>query len=263
MSDMAIVPLDRTRAALTGVTLPDPPPTRIYASGRLYRLAVSPSVSLPPIVNVIKIILNWVGAAGVIAKNIGFLKVPSSFVTSDPVNLTTIANDVMTSLAAGSLKSQWSSVWQLQGVTAKDLGGTTAQSNSTVAPINGTSAGGALPPSVALCVSWQIAESYRGGKPRWYLPALPNSSVTPAGSATIDPAYATAVEAQWTAFMTSINSAGLAGGGSPTLGTVSYRTGHAVRPTPLFRTFINVKIHERADSQRRRSGPERLFGVIP
>jgi hypothetical protein len=48
-----------------------------------------------------------------------------------------------------------------------------------------------------------------------------------------------------------------------TLGTISYHTGHAVRPTPLFREYINVAVHERIDSQRRRSGRESAFGVIP
>jgi hypothetical protein len=47
------------------------------------------------------------------------------------------------------------------------------------------------------------------------------------------------------------------------LGTLSFQTAHAVRPTPVFRPFGAAHVHERMDSQRRRSGRENLFPVVP
>jgi hypothetical protein len=88
------------------------------------------------------------------------------------------------------------------------------------------------------------------------------ASATVGGSA-IDPAFAGVIDTTWTRVMTSINALSLVAGGSPVLGTVSYHTGHALRPTPLFRTFISVRVHERFDSQRRRSGPEASFAATP
>jgi hypothetical protein len=50
---------------------------------------------------------------------------------------------------------------------------------------------------------------------------------------------------------------------TPTLGTISYQSGHAPRPTPLWRSFLPPRIHERMDSQRRRNGKESSFPSIP
>jgi hypothetical protein len=47
------------------------------------------------------------------------------------------------------------------------------------------------------------------------------------------------------------------------LGTISYQTAHAPRPTPVFRAFGVPHVHERLDSQRRRSGKESTFGSVP
>ena len=263
MADVELLKLDRGRVAIPGIVLPEPPPTRVYISGNLYRISPSPQVPLPPIANVVKFILNWTGPAARLAKNIGFLKLGSGGVSSDPTTLQAIANDVMGAIAAGAIKSTWDSAWQLQSVTAKDAGGTSASATSTASPINGTDSSGHTTPASAVCLSWQIAESYRGGKPRWYLPAIPLDAIAPAGSSTVSSTYATSLDNQWSAFMTALNATTIAGGGTMTLGTVSYHSGHAVRPTPLFRTFLSLRVHERLDTQRRRNGKESSFGSVP
>jgi hypothetical protein len=65
-----------------------------------------------------------------------------------------------------------------------------------------------------------------------------------------------------TTWLATFNAALVMGTGV-TLGTVSHYTGHAVRPTPVWRTFIDVRVHERLDSQRRRSGKESTFATTP
>jgi hypothetical protein len=209
------------------------------------------------------VILNWVLPAARIAKNIFYLKMPSTFVTSDPAALAGLAEQVKGAFLSSNPYGNISSTVSLQSVTCKDNAGTTAQGSSSSAAQPGTNVAASLPPQVSICISWQIAESYRGGKPRWYLPGIPTTAVTPAGSSTVDSAYAGQLEAKATALMAAINGLVVVGGGTLTFGTISYHTGHALRPTPQFRTFINAKVHERLDSQRRRSGPESAFGVIP
>lgn len=254
--------VDKTRALLTGLTLPDPPPTRIYIAGRQYRI-VAPQISLPPLANTVKLILNWVGPVTRTAKNIlHVLTSGGTGSTSDPIFLNGVANQIMSSWATSGQMSNIGTSWSLQSVTAKDGGGTTAQSTSTSASQPGAATGTVLTPGVSVVISWQIAEVYRGGKPRTYLPGIPISATTGTGDSTISSSYATGVDTAATNFLNDI-AAHPVSGTSLKLGTVSYYTSHSVRPTPVFRQYFGVKVHERMDSQRRRNGRESSFAVTP
>ena len=259
-----LVPVGTSRVAIPSIQLPVPPPTRIYISGYEYRVQ-APRIPLPPLANAVKAILKYTLPAGRIANNILHLLTGSSFVTSDPTALQHLADNLFTALTTGggAIPNLFTSATTLQSVTVKDLGGTSAQATSSGAPVAGVVSGTCHPPSVAVCASWQIAESYRGGKPRTYVPCPPINWSVPAGSASLDPAFAAQVESTWAAFMTAVNAMTVVGGGSFKLGTVSYHTGHALRPTPLFREFIDVDCHMKLDSQRRRSGKESMYPVTP
>jgi hypothetical protein len=74
--------------------------------------------------------------------------------------------------------------------------------------------------------------------------------------------FATNWRVGWNSFAASVNSSS-PGGHDIILGTISYQTGHSPRPTPLFRPFGDAHVHERLDSQRRRSGRESLFPAVP
>lgn len=263
MSSSDLVPVGNGRLALPGIELTGKPPTRIYISGYEYKIQ-APRVALPPIVNVIKTILNWVGPAGRIAKTIWHIKTDGagSTSTSDPAYLQAVANRVMTAAGSSSLAGVFSSAWTLQSVTCRDLGGTSATATSTSAAYPGGVTGGSHPPQVAYCVSWNVAGTWRGGKPRTYVPGVPFTATSPAGSSTIDPTFAANADTTWTAMMSGITSTALSGS-TIQLGMVSYYHAHAVRPTPLFYQYTGVRIHERLDSQRRRSGLESSFPVTP
>jgi hypothetical protein len=247
---------------LSGLQLPDPPPSRVYISGHLYRIA-APQVALPPLINTVKTILNWVGPAGAVARNVLYvLKGSGPGSTSDPAWLQALGNAVMTALGSAALGGQVATQWILSSVTCKDNGGTSAQAQSTHSQLPGSVSGGVLPPQAAIVISWQIAEVYRGGKPRTYLPGVPTAALEVVGGSKILDTFATNTDTMATTFLTNFNSTPVTGT-TVTLGTVSYHTGHAVRPTPLFRTYFAVKVHERLDSQRRRSGKESSFPVTP
>lgn len=262
MSDASVVLFDPTRAVIQGLDLPSPPPTRVTISGHTYRLQ-APRAVLPPLVNAMKVILNWAGPTATVARNIFFVnRVSGSGSTSDPTFLNAVANQIMTSWATSNLNSKVGPEWTLQSATVKDLGGTTAQSTSTAASIPGTNSGTSMAPGVSIALSWQIAETYRGGKPRTYLPGVPSNATTAPGGSTIGGTFATQLDAAATLFLNDFNSHSVLST-SLQLGTVSYHTSHAVRPTPVFRAWFGVRIHERLDSQRRRNGKESAFPVTP
>lgn len=239
------------------------PPARIYISGVQYKI-VAPSVALPPLPGAAKVILNWAAPAlGRVAKNIMYAFLPSGADPSVTANLQSIANGVEGAIRSSNVLQQVNIAWQLTNVTAKDYSGTSENfATSTHAADNGLDTGTCTPPQCAVCVSWTIGASYRGGKPRTYVPGVSISALIPAGSSTLDGTWAGLVATHWMSFVTACNAVTV-GSGPMNIGTISFRTGHAVRPTPIFRPFLSVRVHERLDSQRRRSGKESAFGVVP
>jgi hypothetical protein len=237
------------------------PPTRIFLQDLEYRL-VGPRFVKPPLLDTVKLILNWTGPGAVTAKNIMYALLVPSIDTTNPANLLIIANNMMSAAASSNLTQNIAAPWVLSSVTAKDNGlESGAFSTSTHAAVTGGAAAPAVPPQSAVVISWGINASYRGGKPRTYLPGLASSYTTPSGGAGITTAAASAIEGYATAFMNAFNES-LISSTNPALGTISYQTGHVPRPTPIFREFFSATVHERLDSQRRRSGKESAYGEI-
>jgi hypothetical protein len=238
------------------------PPTRIYVSGYTYKI-VAPHFPRPPLLNTVKAVLNWAGPASTFAKNIFYHLFPTGVDTTVPSFLTDVANNIMTQWAASAFMTNLSNGWTLTSCTVTDNGsGSGARGTSTHAVIPGGSASTALSPQVAIVISWPIASSYRGGKPRWYLPGATVTTPATPGSPAILVSVANAIQTAATAFRSNIN-ASVVDTFTPVLGTISYQTGHAARPTPVFRPFLPPRIHERLDSQRRRNGKESGFAVVP
>jgi hypothetical protein len=263
MSDnIELVPISTSRSAVTGLQLPVPPPTRIYISGHEYKIG-PPKVILPPIVDVARLVLNWVGPAARKAVNVLFAKMAGGTgSTSDPAWLTTLATGVFQSMIDSGLLLDLATTWKLSSVVAKDAGGTSAQGISTQSPTAGSNINPSLPPQSCVVLSWRIAPAYRGGKPRTYLPGIPDSAVVSHGDSALTTTFTTAIQADAATFRSHVNAL-TPESSSITLGNVSYFHSHAVRPTPIFNPFMSVNVHERLDSQRRRSGKESSFGELP
>lgn len=247
---------------LPDVLPPGKPPQRIYISGHTYKL-ISTYAPLPAVVNAVKLVWKWASTAGRIARNIMFAQTPPAADTTDSVFLKAIANAIMTSLSTAGLGGSVGTTWSLNNVEAHDLSGASESVGvSDHAAIAGTASGTLLPPQCAVVISWHIAASYRGGKPRTYLPGIPSTALNLSYDSVLNPTYATGVQTQANNFASSFNASS-PGGHDCILGTVSYHSGHAVRPTPIFRPFGEAVVHERLDSQRRRNGKESAFGVTP
>jgi hypothetical protein len=222
---------------------------------------------LPPIPGVVRLALNFnnsPASGNQRAVNILHLQwSPSIGFTA--VELTSVANNAMTWWNTHFLPLEHLD-WQLASVVATAADGTGVQGVSNNGPFAGLSSGNALPPQVAACISWQGAPSYRGGKPRTYVVGIPTSANI-LGTSALTSAFATSLR---TAAIAALGDmAGFTiGGAVPTLGAVSYvkkalnPTPPHYRTTPLFWQYLTAKVHERLDSQRRRSGKESAFPFL-
>jgi hypothetical protein len=172
---------------------------------------------------------------------------------------------VMTVMSGSTpMASNISSTWTLQNCTCHDLGGTSASAVSTTPALPGTAAAAPFSANTAVVISWQWAPAIRGGRPRTYIPGIPQNAILTTGSSQLSSAYAGSMYAAAAAFLTSVNAHTPPGGASHmTLGAVSYYHGHAVRPTPVFNPFLSARVHERLDSQRRRLGKEATYPIVP
>lgn len=218
----------------------------------------------PPLANTVKLEVNWANSLGRPAHNIAYAQFAGSVDTSSPTLLGQVAAALFSAFTTGSphIMSQLSAQWNLVSVTCSDNSGASdAQATTTSSPFAGASSGPSLPPQCAVCISWDIAARYRGGKPRWYLPGVPNTAQTETDDSGLSSTFATAVE-QGANQLESQFNASSPGGNDIILGTISYFTGKAPRVTPLFRPFAAARVHERLDSQRRRSGKESAFGFV-
>jgi hypothetical protein len=151
-------------------------------------------------------------------------------------------------------------------VTATDL--TSATSPEVIVPMTGTGASvtASCPAGTALVISAKIARRYRGGHPRTYICGLPNDQLTDAQSWTST--LVTAIQTDFSNWISDIEAAGWTGAGTITPVNVSYYQGFVnhtfpsgrVRPIPVLRPGGPVvdlitahQANTRVASQRRRN----------
>lgn len=169
--------------------------------------------------------------------------------------------------AATFINTTWNSTlwalmgggWFLQGCQVISLGGDGLEGVQT-SNIAGGSGLVNFPPQVAVCVSWKSGIVARGGRARTYLPGVPQNAVTTPNNAALTSVFTSSIKTQAENFMNDVNIHTI-GGDSIEVGVPSYYNKCALRPVPLFFPFFDALVHERLDSQRRRSGKEAIFPV--
>lgn len=154
----------------------------------------------------------------------------------------------------------------LTSVNAEDLSSSTGAVGHQNVSIPGTNGGGITANSVALMIQFLIARRYRGGKPKVFLPIGAASDITTGGVWL--PAFITAVQTDWSAFMAGVLSAGWTGAGTLTQVSVSYYSGFTVvtnpithrarnvptlRGTPIVDPVLAISVEPGIASQRRRN----------
>lgn len=114
----------------------------------------------------------------------------------------------------------------------------------------------ALPASASICISWHVAQRYRGGHPRTYLPGMSQQSMQDVQHWAAS--YADAIRVTADQFHLDINTHTAGTFGPFHLGTVSFVLRNAWRTPPVFRDFTTASalVDTRIDTQRRRLGPD-------
>ncbi len=135
-----------------------------------------------------------------------------------------------------------------------DLSSDTGAEYLATHAITATLTGVVLPINNAVCVSWPILRRYRGGHPRTYFSI--GSGSTLAGSSSIDwqASFLANVQGDCTSFQGDVAAFNTSSAGTLALVNVSYRSGNAIRVTPLVDVLGTCIAKTRVCSQRRRLG---------
>lgn len=147
--------------------------------------------------------------------------------------------------------------WEITGVVASSLGGDGLVSTESITSA-GTSGATSFPPQVAVCVSWKAPITQRGGRARTYLPGPPSNATLSIDSPVLNSTYAANLKAAALQVISNMNAFTVGGVACP-LGVPSYYSKCQLRITPLFFAISSANVHDRLDSQRRRSGKEATF----
>lgn len=149
--------------------------------------------------------------------------------------------------------------WSLLSTTAQSLGGDGFE-DTYFQTFAGGSVYQACMPQCAVAISWKSGITARGGRARTYVPSVPQNWLTTIAGSALLSANTTALNTAAQTFMNTLNVHTI-GGDSLELGVPSYYSQCRLRATPLFYSFYSSAVHDRLDSQRRRSGKESSFPV--
>jgi hypothetical protein len=118
----------------------------------------------------------------------------------------------------------------------------------------GGSANNTVVDGLAAVISWTIFSTWRGGKPRTYIPALPSEAFTSPNR--LHPTFIAALLSAAASFITAVNGISVTPFGAVTLCTQSFFSHNAARTPPVMFSYQGAKVHPRISSQRRRLGRE-------
>lgn len=145
----------------------------------------------------------------------------------------------------------------LQIVEATDISSRTGLQATNNAGATGGLAGTAAPNQVAMVISWKVAQRYRGGHSRSYLPGPTTADIVNGNTWT--GTKLTAVNTAALGFRNAMNAIVIPEGPT-TFGTYSYfqKVGgaEAYRTPPVFYACTSAQFHTRVDTMRRRLGKE-------
>ena len=119
----------------------------------------------------------------------------------------------------------------------------------------GTGSAATMPDQVCVVLSWLVSTTWRGGKPRTYLPkALASADLQ--DLAHIKASVVTALETLGNGWITAVNGFTSAPFTSCTLGTIRFFSGGVPLTTPTFLPYTGSFVHTRLGTIRRRLGRE-------
>jgi hypothetical protein len=168
------------------------------------------------------------------------------------VELTNWASSAGTAWTA-NMKSLQASTCTLNELIATDLATPTTQSGVANPQIAGGIASSDMTAATCAMVNLHIGRRYRGGHPRVYWPlggaadlAAPNQWST---------SWIGAFNTGFTAYVDALLNQASPALTCDTLANVSYRSGNAARPTPIWDPVLSFALNQIPGTQRRRMRP--------
>jgi len=108
--------------------------------------------------------------------------------------------------------------------------------------------------SLAAVVSWSFPATWRGGKPRTYIPGVPSNSFT--GTNRLSATYIAALLTDAGTFISNMNGITVTPFGAVVFALQSFFSGNVARTPPVMFPITGAQVHPRINSQRRRLGRE-------
>lgn len=108
--------------------------------------------------------------------------------------------------------------------------------------------------SLSACISWQFPATWRGGKPRTYMPGLPSEAFET--SNTLASAFQTALLSAAAGFRADVNASAAGPVSAMVLSVMSFFSGNSPRALGVAFPITGEVVHPRIDSMRRRLGKE-------
>lgn len=211
-------------------------------------------VILPAVPGLMRLDLDWDTQSKNWSTALHVLKTVAGFYTSADISavLTALASSVATNILP-----LYGAHTTSDGFKGTDLTASTGLVGTDTGAGSGTGTGThPLPINCTIRSSYQPPIRYRGGRPGNAWSGL-DMADQETGSSTM---WSTATRAAWVSgvqnLLADITAVAVPSGGFVNPVTVSYFSGHALRPTPLtFQLFpLNVEVQQRVCSKRRRLG---------
>ena len=173
--------------------------------------------------------------------------------TPSGTDLNDLANGVYTSFEDTLLEQLNHLVVADKAVVTYHAGGLETQGVHLGSEVGGMT-DNPLPSNVAIVISYPIAEHYRGGKPRNYLPGAMETSIF--GTSTWADSFVSALSGAAADFLSEMNALTAGGITAVEMGTIHFFRAYAALNPPEFSAYLGAFCQKRVCTQRRRLGRE-------
>lgn len=167
--------------------------------------------------------------------------------------------------AAGNLLGLWLTEFQsrladdvtitLGKATYYGSSGYVITGESAVTDVGTYGSNSQVPDQAAGVVSWLVATTWRGGKPRTYVPCIPNHAVL-VDMAHMGSTLVSGLQGDGAAFLAAVNAYNTSPFTTCALGTLRFFSAGAPLSPPVFLPYTGCTVHARVATVRRRLGRE-------
>jgi len=206
-----------------------------------------------PVTNSVRCAVEGLTPAGVNWANVFWLNAPGASMPS-VAQCNALAAAVY-SAYQGTLLGEIGTDATLERVVVNWYGAQPAQVTGVHEASNAGTGGAAVEiDSLSAVISWSIFATWRGGKPRTYIPCLPSSAYSSTNR--LDATFITSLQADAVSFIAAVNGITVTPFGAVVLALQSFYSGMVARTPPVMFALTDAKVHPRISSQRRRLGRE-------